>query len=116
AVELQRERVEMVVDRVAGVLERQTGRVRSAPGVVVAQHERVRRQIPLRVQVVPPERQRVARVRVPIQFYDELVIVGVVEVPLVRSEERRVGKEGKSVWCQTALNTIKRIQASAVLD
>ena len=75
----------MVVDRVAGVLERQTGRVRSAPGVVVAQHERVRRQIPLRVQVVPPERQRVARVRVPIQFYDELVIVGVVEVPLVRA-------------------------------
>src|SRR5438034_6123722 len=30
-------------------------------------------------------RSRVARVRVPIQFYDELVVVGVVEVPLVRA-------------------------------
>ena len=85
AVELERKRVQVIVDRVAGVVKRQAARVRAPAGVVEAQHERMGRQIALGLQVIPPEAQRVAGVHVPVELGDELVVVGVVQISLIRS-------------------------------
>src|SRR5437016_12723839 len=51
AIELQRERMQVVVDRIARLVERQAALVRAPTGVVEAQHERVRRQTSLRLEV-----------------------------------------------------------------
>ena len=41
------------------------------------------REVALRLQVVPTDRERVARVDVPIQLGDQLVVVGVVDISLI---------------------------------
>src|SRR2546429_5636774 len=50
AIELQRERMQVVVDRVARLVERQTALVRASAGVVEAQPEKVPRPIPASLQ------------------------------------------------------------------
>ena len=84
AVQLQGEGVDVVVDGVPCVLERQTGLVGAAAGVIEAEHERVRRQVPAGIQVVVSKRQHVARIDVPVELREDLVVVGLVGVALVR--------------------------------
>src|SRR2546425_5054311 len=59
--------------------------IRSPTRVVVTQHEGMGRQILLGLQVIPPKRHGVASVDIPIQLRDELVVVGVEQVSLIRS-------------------------------
>src|SRR3990172_4270032 len=68
AVQIQRERVQLVVDRVARLVERQAARVGPTARVPKAQHERVRRQVTLGLEVVVPEREVVARIDVPVDL------------------------------------------------
>jgi hypothetical protein len=81
-VELPSERVQLVVDRIARVLERQAALVGAAAGVVEADRERVRRNRAHRVEQVVPERELVPLVHVPVELGDELVAVRVVYVVL----------------------------------
>ena len=84
-VQLECVRVEPVDDGVACVSEWQARGVRSAAGVVVAEHERVGRQVAFRVEIVVTEREVVGLVHVPIQLRDQLPVPRLVDVALIRS-------------------------------
>src|SRR2546429_4306518 len=66
AIELQREGMQVVVDRAARFVERQAALVRAPAGGVEAQYERVRPQIAPCLQGVPAEPQPVSRANVPV--------------------------------------------------
>ncbi len=81
-VELAGERVQLVVDRVPGVLERDRVFVGTAARVVDADRERVGTQVVHGVEQIVAERELVPLVHVPVQLGDELVVVGLEDVVL----------------------------------
>src|SRR5439155_1766550 len=85
AVQLQCERVQVIVDRVTRVGERQAGLIGPPTRVVEAQHEGMWRQILLGLQIIPPKRHGVAGVDIPVQLGNEFVVVRVVGVSLIRA-------------------------------
>src|SRR5436853_4393284 len=95
-VELGRDRMQLVVHAIAGILERQAARVRPAAGVVEAQHERVRRQVALRVEIVVAYRERARAIDVPVELCEQLVVVSTVGESLVRPCLVSVGRETRT--------------------
>src|SRR5688500_7253529 len=83
AVVLQRIGVQPVVDGVTRLVEWQTRFAGTASRVGEAEHERVRAEVACGVEIVVAKAEVLARVDVPVQLCNQLVVVGVEEVPLV---------------------------------